>query len=214
MNPQNAKVKKTLLGKYEVTYACPGCGQNLKNSLDDAGIQDNCPHCEEVFTVPGLSFKQKMEKEAAEQAEAKRLAEEQKEAEKKAKEAADRHKKELAELAEEQERKKAERLKRAVDSESVKSDISEGSKEAINLISEGLMHLVKAFMLTIFMAILSSLIFLASIFFEVFDEGLFFVVLAGCGLGYLYLITLWLVEIGEAHSSFRYGAKAVKRKID
>lgn len=121
MNPHNAKVKKTILGKYEVTYDCPGCGQNLKNSLDDAGIQDSCPHCEAVFKVPGLSFKQKMEKEAADQAEAKRLAEEQKEAEKKAKEAAHRHNRELAELAEEQERKKAERLNRAMDSELKKS---------------------------------------------------------------------------------------------
>jgi ribosomal protein L37AE/L43A len=108
------KSKKTILGKYEVTYDCPGCGQNLKNSLDDAGIQDHCPHCEAVFKVPGLSFKQKMEKEAADQAEAKRLAEEQKEAEKKAKAEAERHKKELAELAEEQEKKKAEKLRVAI----------------------------------------------------------------------------------------------------
>jgi predicted RNA-binding Zn-ribbon protein involved in translation (DUF1610 family) len=44
MNPTNAKVRKTILGKHEVTYDCPECGASLKNDLDDAGKNDTCPH--------------------------------------------------------------------------------------------------------------------------------------------------------------------------
>lgn len=71
MNPTNAKCRRTIFGKYEVTYDCPECGASLKNDLDDAGKDDTCPHCDCEFKVPGLSFKEKLEKEKAEKRELK-----------------------------------------------------------------------------------------------------------------------------------------------
>ncbi|MFM7318496.1 MAG: hypothetical protein ACKO5E_16245 [bacterium] len=134
------------------------------------------------------------------------MAEEQKEAEKQAKEKALKHEKELAELAEEQERKKAERLKRAIDSEPKEFDFSGGSKGAINFISEGLMHLVRVFMLTVWMAILSSIISLITLLSGRFEEGAVAIPLLICFVVYLILVVCWFTALGNAFRAFRNGA--------
>jgi hypothetical protein len=87
MNPTNAKCRRTIFGKYEVTYDCPECGASLKNDLDDAGKRDTCPHCECEFKVPGSSFREKIEKEKAEKLELKLEQDRLKESEKQKKDA-------------------------------------------------------------------------------------------------------------------------------
>ncbi len=145
MNPTNAKVRKTIIGKHEVTYDCPECGASLKNDLDDAGKDDTCPHCDCQFKVPGATFKAKLEKEKAEKEAEKAEQERQKEAEKKA--------------AREAERLKAEELTRrsAVLTSQIAADdeadriIVKNSIFPINYISMGLMYLVRALLLFISM---------------------------------------------------------------
>ena len=47
------EVKKSVLGRYTLSYDCPHCGAGLTSPLNDAGKDDSCPDCEEVFAVPG-----------------------------------------------------------------------------------------------------------------------------------------------------------------
>lgn len=47
------ELKKTVLGKYAVKFACPQCATRLSAALDQAGSKDTCPDCGEVFVVPG-----------------------------------------------------------------------------------------------------------------------------------------------------------------
>ena len=54
------ELKKTLTGKYVIKYDCPGCGDRLSSSLDDAGTRDTCPGCGASFDVPGVAEKEKL----------------------------------------------------------------------------------------------------------------------------------------------------------
>jgi uncharacterized membrane protein YdbT with pleckstrin-like domain len=146
MNPTNAKVRKTIIGKHEVTYDCPECGASLKNDLDDAGKNDTCPHCDCQFKVPGATFKAKLEKEKAEKEAEKAEQERQKEAERLKREA---ERKESWEA----ERLKAEEITRrsavlasqvAADDEAERRKTKGEKKEPINYISQGLMHSASA----------------------------------------------------------------------
>jgi hypothetical protein len=47
------EVKKGWLGGRNVSYPCPHCGERLRSPLTDAGQQDSCPTCNDVFVVPG-----------------------------------------------------------------------------------------------------------------------------------------------------------------
>jgi len=46
-------IRKTVLGKYAVKFDCPKCKARLSAPLDQAGSEDTCPDCHEVFVVPG-----------------------------------------------------------------------------------------------------------------------------------------------------------------
>ena len=37
-----------------VLHKCPNCQAALENSLDNAGEQDTCPNCRQLFIVPGV----------------------------------------------------------------------------------------------------------------------------------------------------------------
>jgi hypothetical protein len=63
------KIRKSLLGKYEVHFACQSCGESVINPIADAGTEQACPHCGTSCRVPG-------EKEKQQQQEARFLAEE------------------------------------------------------------------------------------------------------------------------------------------
>ncbi|MCA9109804.1 MAG: hypothetical protein KDA52_07645 [Planctomycetaceae bacterium] len=59
-------VKKTLLGKYIVSYACPHCAAQLRSSESELGQEyDTCPECRMPFSVTS---------DASEEMEAVRLA--------------------------------------------------------------------------------------------------------------------------------------------
>lgn len=137
MKPKNVNCRKTILGKYEVTYDCPGCGESLKNDLEDAGKDDQCPHCECEFVVPGTKYKDEIERRRAEriaekEKEVARREAEKREAERRSREAEEKAKRE-AELAAKEERLKA----------SFRGKSSE-EKTPIQYISEGMAELVRA----------------------------------------------------------------------
>ncbi len=67
-----SKLSKTLTGKIQVNNACPGCGLELNNSLDEAGNKDTCPGCGTSFVVPGEAKRIELEKQKAEEEEKKR----------------------------------------------------------------------------------------------------------------------------------------------
>jgi DNA-directed RNA polymerase subunit RPC12/RpoP len=144
MKPQNVQCRKTLLGKYEVTYDCPGCGESLKNDLDDAGKNDQCPHCECKFVVPGSGYKREVERRRTEriaekearkresEAKAREAEEKLRETEAKAREVEAKWKREIALKEKENQIKNANQNKPA------------DNKTAIQYISEGLSELVRA----------------------------------------------------------------------
>lgn len=146
MKPKNVNYRRTILGKYEVTYDCPGCGKSLKNDLDDAGKQDQCPHCECDFFVPGTQYKQEIErrqaarhaKKEAEKAEFERQARESRENEKAGLEA-------------------LESRWNAV--KSLNQSESSSERTAIHYISEGLAELVRAFLYSVLGGFYGSIAF-------------------------------------------------------
>ncbi len=52
------EVTKTVLGRHDVHYRCPKCGERLKSPLSDAGTTDSCPDCGTRFVVPGADDRQ------------------------------------------------------------------------------------------------------------------------------------------------------------
>ena len=73
------KIRKSLLGKYEVQFACSGCGEKIIFSLSDAGTQQCCPSCGTAQQVEGEAEKRKYSEAAvlAEEAARKQRIEEQ-----------------------------------------------------------------------------------------------------------------------------------------
>ena len=59
-NDPSYRVRKTILG-HEVQYKCPHCSEELTSSLDDAGDNDTCPHCDHGFVAPGVAERQQAE---------------------------------------------------------------------------------------------------------------------------------------------------------
>jgi predicted RNA-binding Zn-ribbon protein involved in translation (DUF1610 family) len=55
---------KSMTGKHKVKYGCPKCGETLVNPLSQAGAQDTCPKCNQLFIVPGKNFADKFIAEA------------------------------------------------------------------------------------------------------------------------------------------------------
>ena len=55
---------KSITGKHKVKYGCPKCGETLVNPLSQAGAQDTCPKCYQLFIVPGKNFADKLMAEA------------------------------------------------------------------------------------------------------------------------------------------------------
>jgi len=53
----DVKLKKSLLGKHSLAYACPNCGARLTSPVDDAGTQDSCPDCGRPYVVPEAKHK-------------------------------------------------------------------------------------------------------------------------------------------------------------
>jgi hypothetical protein len=88
------KIKKSLFGRYSISYSCPHCGESLSSPIEEGGKADICPNCRRPISVPGAE-------EAAHILEERRVAEEQ------AREAAER-KKQLK-LQEKKERERRER---------------------------------------------------------------------------------------------------------
>ena len=66
------KLYKTLTGKIQVKYGCPGCGLELENSLNEAGRTDTCPGCKKNYVVPGEMKKIEIEQQQAKEEENKR----------------------------------------------------------------------------------------------------------------------------------------------
>jgi Zn-finger nucleic acid-binding protein len=66
--PADYIVRKSLLGKRFIKYACPNCSGDLESPIEEAGQNDRCPVCDGVFVVPGELEQRKlrMEAEAAE----------------------------------------------------------------------------------------------------------------------------------------------------
>ena len=54
------KLRKTLLGKYEVLFACVGCAAKITCPLDDAGTEQLCPSCGKPQRVPGEEGKRQI----------------------------------------------------------------------------------------------------------------------------------------------------------
>lgn len=73
------KIRKSLLGKYEVHFACSGCGETTICPISDAGTQQPCPSCGKVQVVPGETEKRKVQEASflAEEAARKQRVEEQ-----------------------------------------------------------------------------------------------------------------------------------------
>lgn len=63
-------IKRTLLGKIEVHWDCPQCGEALVFPISDAGTMQPCPDCGAMGLVPGVEERRKAA-EAAEAAQAK-----------------------------------------------------------------------------------------------------------------------------------------------
>lgn len=61
------KLKKTILGKEVLSYACVKCDSKLSSPLSDAGKVDRCPQCGSQFNVPGREIVKKRREQAAEQ---------------------------------------------------------------------------------------------------------------------------------------------------
>ncbi len=53
------RIKKLRRGAGAIIYRCPKCKGELESSLDEAGKEDGCPRCGQLFDVPGRyeSFK-------------------------------------------------------------------------------------------------------------------------------------------------------------
>lgn len=47
------KIKKTLLGKYTVSYNCPHCDADLKSSETEIQSEEWCPECKAPFRISG-----------------------------------------------------------------------------------------------------------------------------------------------------------------
>lgn len=52
------QIRRTLLGKVEVRWDCPRCGEALVFPIDDAGTSQPCPSCGVTGVVPGAEEKQ------------------------------------------------------------------------------------------------------------------------------------------------------------
>lgn len=55
-NENEPRIVKSLTGKLSIKYACPHCGEGLKNSIEECGTEDKCPNCHRAFVVPGKSI--------------------------------------------------------------------------------------------------------------------------------------------------------------
>ena len=211
MKPKNVRIKKTNLGKHEVIYDCPGCGQMLTSSSEFAGILEHCPHCDEAFILPGMEFKQETEPKPNTEIENSQPVENQQRTEYTTEKHAPKQKIELVEFNDLQERKATERLKEGLDSKTTYDGFSIDCKEPINYISEGLMHLVSALILMLWMAILSSVMTVISFLNVLLDSGAI-IVIAICIVFYLKLLLNWFNTLGKAYRAFENGSKAMKRK--
>lgn len=65
------KLNKTLIGKIQVKYGCPGCCLELENSFLEAGRNDTCPGCNTSYVVPGAAQKREIEQQQAAEKEKK-----------------------------------------------------------------------------------------------------------------------------------------------
>jgi len=45
--------KKTLKGIEYIIYNCPVCGSSLNSPVDEIGMRETCPECDQKFIVPG-----------------------------------------------------------------------------------------------------------------------------------------------------------------
>ena len=54
-------IKDTFHRKPSLSYDCPHCKERLKSPLMNAGTEDTCPYCHQLFTVPGEKKKQEYE---------------------------------------------------------------------------------------------------------------------------------------------------------
>lgn len=48
---KNAKIQKTMLGKYEAKYPCPYCKKTLTSKANEIGEPEDCPHCSGLFLL-------------------------------------------------------------------------------------------------------------------------------------------------------------------
>jgi len=65
-----AKIRKNMLGRYQVLYKCAKCKEGLHSPREDIGQSDTCPTCQTQFVVPGVKELQEFlerENAAAEQ---------------------------------------------------------------------------------------------------------------------------------------------------
>lgn len=209
MKPKNVNCRKSILGKYEVTYDCPECDACLKSDLDDAGTNDTCPHCGCGFVVPGSTFRDQLNKKRLEKAEARR----QREAEQKAEVEARRQREAEAEKAE-AEKAKIDELKRieqercerrAQQEQAAIQKTIDMNREPIHHISKGLMHLVKAFAASLVIGILSILlVFGLSMQSAGFGFGGVIAVISAFGL--VAFGAVYLSEAADAIKAFRKGS--------
>jgi len=61
------QLKKSLFGKYSISYACPHCDERLSSPIGETGKNDSCPNCNMGFIVPGSEERCKLERQLKEE---------------------------------------------------------------------------------------------------------------------------------------------------
>lgn len=195
MTPKNVNCRKTILGKYEVTYDCPGCGKSLKNDLEDAGKDDQCPHCECEFVVPGSGYKRDLERRRAERIAEKDAA--KKEIERQASEARENDKARLEAIE-----------NRSKPVETPKGSEPTSNRTSIQYISEGLADLVHALFHSFLSGIFGSVTLVCASLSQSGDRDGLLVLALIFGAITVGFVLSFFVAINESIDSFRKGAKS------